>query len=126
MQIPKPVVPKKKCLSIFFAKMSLPQTVHFSISNFLYKLTQPNVHAAKQIIKKKFRIYLFAFDGDFRVPLYNFYFCLGEEVSDVCLLDGESYSSLTSGWALKMLDASGKLPPPGLFKGLVSFPILEN
>ena len=47
MQIRKPVVPKKikKCLSIFFGKMSLPQTVYFSISNFLYKLTQPIVYA---------------------------------------------------------------------------------
>ena len=28
----------------FWGKMSLPQTVYFSISNFLYKLTQPNIH----------------------------------------------------------------------------------
>ena len=28
----------------FFGKMSLPQTVYFSISNFWYKLTQPNEH----------------------------------------------------------------------------------
>ena len=28
----------------FLGKMSLPQTVYFSISNFLYKLTQPTVH----------------------------------------------------------------------------------
>ena len=28
----------------FFGKMSLPQTVYFSISNVWYKLTQPNVH----------------------------------------------------------------------------------
>ena len=27
----------------FFGKMSLPQTVYFSISNFWYKLTQPNI-----------------------------------------------------------------------------------
>ena len=27
----------------FFGKMSLPQNVYFSISNFWYKLTQPNV-----------------------------------------------------------------------------------
>ena len=27
-------------------KMSLPQTVYFTISNFLYKLTQPNIHGA--------------------------------------------------------------------------------
>ena len=33
-----------KCLSIFFGKMSLPQTVFFSISNFWYKLTQPSGH----------------------------------------------------------------------------------
>ena len=47
MQIRKPVVPTnffKKCLSIFMGKMSLPQTVYFTISNFLYKLTQPNIH----------------------------------------------------------------------------------
>ena len=34
----------KKCLSNFLGKMSLPQTKYFSISNFLYKLTQPTVH----------------------------------------------------------------------------------
>ena len=33
-----------KCLSIFWGKMSLPQTVYFSISNFWYKLTQPTVY----------------------------------------------------------------------------------
>ena len=27
----------------FFGKMSLPQTVYFSILNFLYKLTQPSI-----------------------------------------------------------------------------------
>ena len=49
MQIRKPVVPTNfflKCLSIFMGKMSLPQTVYFTISNFLYKLTQPNIHGA--------------------------------------------------------------------------------
>ena len=29
----------------FFGKLSLPQTVYFSVSNFLYKLTQPTVQA---------------------------------------------------------------------------------
>jgi hypothetical protein len=43
----------------------------------------------------------------------------GEGVSAECLADGESYSSLTAGWALKMFDATGKLPPPGIFKGTV-------
>ena len=45
MQIRKPVVPKqnlKNAFPFFFGKMSLPHTVYFSISNFLYKLTQPN------------------------------------------------------------------------------------
>ena len=28
----------------FFGKLSLPQTLYFTISNFLYKLTQPNIH----------------------------------------------------------------------------------
>ena len=32
----------------FFAKMSLPQTGYFSISNFLYKLTQPSVQYTVQ------------------------------------------------------------------------------
>ena len=44
MQIRKPVVPKqnlKNAFPFFFGKMSLPHTVYFSISNFLYKLTQP-------------------------------------------------------------------------------------
>ena len=31
----------------FFAKMNLAQTIYFSISNFLYKLTQPNSHVLK-------------------------------------------------------------------------------
>ena len=44
MQIRKPVVPKKNAFPFFFGKMSLPQTVYFSISNFLYKLTQPTVY----------------------------------------------------------------------------------
>ena len=35
---------KKNAFPFFLGKMSLPQTVYFSISNFLYKLTQPNVH----------------------------------------------------------------------------------
>ena len=46
MQIRKPVVPTKKMflsLSNIFGKMSLPQTVYFYLSNFLYKLTQPTV-----------------------------------------------------------------------------------
>ena len=31
----------------FFGKMSLPQTVYFSITNFWYKLTQPNLHLSQ-------------------------------------------------------------------------------
>ena len=44
MQIRMPNLQRKKFkkfLSIFVGKMSLPQTVYFSISNFWYKLTQP-------------------------------------------------------------------------------------
>ena len=45
MQIRKPVVPKFFFLNAFpfFGEMSLPQTEYFSISKFLYKLTQPIV-----------------------------------------------------------------------------------
>ena len=31
--------------------MSLPQTIYFSISNFFYKLTQPNVQCRERAIK---------------------------------------------------------------------------
>ena len=46
MQIRMPVVHKTFFFHVFpfFGKMSLPHTVYFSISNFLYKLTQPNGH----------------------------------------------------------------------------------
>ena len=52
MQIRKPVVPKQFFLNtfpFFFGKMSLPQTVYFSISNFFYKLTQPTVHVCNAV-----------------------------------------------------------------------------
>ena len=37
----------------FLGKMSFPQTVYFSISNFLYKLTLPKIHILQVFHKKK-------------------------------------------------------------------------
>ena len=64
MQIRKPVLPKKnffKCLSIFLVKWVHHKVyTYFSISNLLYKLTQPNVQCTctqctllKIVFKKK-------------------------------------------------------------------------
>ncbi len=42
---------------------------------------------------------------------------LGPGVSDDCKRDGETYTRMRAGWALKMADATAKLPPPGMLKG---------
>ena len=43
--------------------MSLPQTVYFPISNFLYKLTQPNIHNYCTLLDKFWRIWLYVADN---------------------------------------------------------------
>ena len=51
----------------FFGKMSLPQTVYFSISNFVYKLTQPIIYAHNDTG---------VLQGDF-VPYTKKFWCVG-------------------------------------------------
>ena len=78
----------------FFGKMSLPLTISFFISNFLYKLTQSSRHPIFENIKFHF-CYFFHFVGYLLFPKKNNFLCVSIVVDYADTMSAQSLTTLT-------------------------------